>query len=268
MSEVVRSHREGIKGEVFEVLHENLCIVKPEYAGRDVVLCPICLREINKAEILSTGFEHIVPQSLTKKDPQGLTLELSSTQRSGATILCRQPRTLPDNTLANNGCNGYKGSKYDWSLRGMLGDGDIDRAKLSTVHGVAILTMAYLGAFQRFGYGYILRPELDPIREQFDYPNVPTTVWLESVKIYTDSNAPQLVMTTGGNCFDFFSQMLPDQPLGVRFRKFLAELPNGVFPYNTVGTSNVRTLQSLLPRLTDEEVREDLIDGSGNDEEA
>jgi hypothetical protein len=252
MSEIVKAHPEGIKGEVFALLHQNLCAIKTEYVGREAVLCPICLREITKAEILATGFEHIVPQAQTKTDPAELAMNLTKTQRSGATILCRQSRTLQDGTDAKDGCNGFKGSRYDWSLRGMLGPEPIDRKRLSNVHFVAVVTMAYLGAFQNFGYGYILRPELDPIREQFGFPNEKKTDWLDKVAIHTGANAPQIIMTTGANSFTFFGQTVEGAPLGVRFRKFVAWLPNGVWPTNTLGVPAVGPLLSLLPRLSEE----------------
>jgi hypothetical protein len=42
----------GLKEEVFEILRENLLAVKPEYASKNVVLCPLCLREITWVEAL------------------------------------------------------------------------------------------------------------------------------------------------------------------------------------------------------------------------
>ena len=255
---VVAPHPEGIKGEVFEALHENLCAARPEYVGQDVVLCPVCLREIRKEEILRTGYEHIIPRAVVREDPPDLAMNLSVNQRCGATVLCRQPRPrLDGNGEAKDGCNGLKGSLYDWWLRGLLGNAGIDRENVNNPHNVsvAILVMAYLGAFQTYGYAYILQPELDEVRNQFDFPKDRKTAWLDKAFVNTSPQAPQNVMTTGGNAFGFFGQMVDHAPLGVRFRKFVAWLPNGVWPNNTIGAQHVKTLLSLLPRLPDEPER-------------
>jgi len=37
MSEIVKAHPEGIKGEVFALLHQNLCAIKTEYVGQSVL---------------------------------------------------------------------------------------------------------------------------------------------------------------------------------------------------------------------------------------
>ena len=56
------------KDEAYEVLHANLAAVRPEYAARNIILCPICLREIPKAEVLAGGVEHILPQNIIAED--------------------------------------------------------------------------------------------------------------------------------------------------------------------------------------------------------
>ena len=53
----------NMRQEVFEILRMNLVAVKPDYNAKEIVLCPICLNEVSKDEVINGGgFEHIVPQ--------------------------------------------------------------------------------------------------------------------------------------------------------------------------------------------------------------
>jgi len=58
--------------------------------------------------------------------------------------------------------------------------------------------MGYLVAFQYFGYEYILRCEMDEIRNQFDYPDERKTSYLDqALYSLTPSSSPPFVAESG-----------------------------------------------------------------------
>ena len=113
----------GLKEEAYNVLREDLLKVRPDLASREVILCPICLREISKEEIIATGIEHIIPQVSVKSDPDAYKTLANKNQRCGITVLCRQARAIKATAqVSKDGCNGFKGKTYDWSLKTLLDD--------------------------------------------------------------------------------------------------------------------------------------------------
>lgn len=218
----------SIAEQTFSVLNKNLCDFRPEYAGRNVIICPICLREISKAEVLRNGIEHIIPRNVIREDcPKNSQLGTIN-QRCGITILCRKKRLAKnDNRFLNNGCNGLKGSLYDRIFRNLFGNEKHESSQFTHRHGVAILLMAYLGAFQYFGYDYILQTEFDEIREQFDFPDTPKTDWLNYAQYDLNKVKSQFVATTLGLPFVFGGVMTQDAPLQIFFRRCRTLLPKG-----------------------------------------
>jgi len=218
----------SIPEQTFDALHRNLVEKNVAYSDRDVVLCPICLREISRDYFLASGVEHILPRNILKDDDKGKRRLGSINQRAGITVLCRQERTcVSDGKACVDGCNGLKGRLYDRLYKGLLDDADHADANLMHRHSVAILVMAYLGAFQHFGYDYILRPELDDIRAQFDFPDSRKTNWLDHAKYCTAESKSQIVVTVLGTPFIVGGITTPDAPLHVLFRRFSAYLPRG-----------------------------------------
>jgi hypothetical protein len=232
----------SIEEEVFEVLHQNLVSVKPEYNSRNIILCPICLSEIYKDEVLEYGIEHIIPKIIVKNDAPEIVEPITKNQRSGLTVLCRQPRFDRKHKLANNGCNGLKGSLYDWSLGRLFKNKTFNVNNLFHRHYVGVLVMGYLAAFQIFGYEYILRSELDEIRKQFDYPDDTKTDWLRYVRI----TEPSSFVFTGENGMPFLVGGLThnNAALEIMFRNFWVVLPSGHQSQN----SFTRNIEMLLCR--------------------
>jgi len=213
-----------ISEQVFDVLHRNLMTCRPEHEPKQTIICPICLREISRSEVLVGGVEHIVPNVIVKSDPVALAGEMTKNQRSGLTVLCRRPRVYGDDKrLAKHGCNGLKGSLYDWSLKHI--GSSTRRGSIPFTHRqlVGILIMGYLGAFQTFGYEYILRDELSEIRRQFDYPEITRTDWIHHINIFDSFHG--VFTTENGMPFMVGGSTHPDAPLVVIFRKFSASLP-------------------------------------------
>jgi hypothetical protein len=211
---------------LFHILRHNLIHVRPGYTDRDVILCPLCLREISIEQL--DAVEHIVPRNLLENDPRYMK-KISLSRRAGLTVLCRHPRTTETDQPARNGCNGWKGQKYDLLFKGMLQGRRIAVSELKHRHAVAVLIMAYLGAFQRLGYEYILRSELDDVRRQFDYPDKRVTTWLEHAHVNpapVDPNG-QPWATTSGLPFVFGGSFTAKAPLEIFFRRFSARLPSG-----------------------------------------
>jgi hypothetical protein len=233
----------GLKDESYKVLREDLLKVRPDLSNREVLLCPLCLCEIPEADIMASGIEHIIPQVVVRNDPDAYRTLANKNQRCGITVLCRQSRILKSNgDTLRNGCNGYKGQTYDWVTRNILDDQPRTIEDLQFRHGVALLTMGYLGAFQIFGYSYILRPELDEVREQFDFPNERRTNWLLNVHYSMQPGLTEIVATSTGQPFVVGGVMNGTAPLEVYFRRTAIELPSGWTFQN-----RVRTLESLLP---------------------
>lgn len=249
----------SIKEEIFDVLRRNLVATFPFYASKEVVLCPVCFTEITKDEVLRGALEHIIPQNVVGGDPESLRI-FSKNQRCGITVLCRQRRiwgndityTLGERSLhaqikwsdklAEQGCNGLKGSLYDRLFRGLLDDKPHDSNKLTTRHRVAILMMGYLGAFQRFGYEYALLPWLNEVRDQFDHPDVKITNWLDRVVYFGDMSNPGICSTEDGLPFMVSQTLHEEAPLVVYFRRFRVELPSGHLLVN----KHPESLQTLL----------------------
>jgi len=106
--------------------------------------------------------------------------------------------------------------------------------------------MGYLAAFQWFGYEYILRDELDEIRQQFDYPHVRQTVYLDKVRYDLQPDQDLLVATRSGQPFVFGGDLQGGAPLQVIFRRCQMYLPGGHWRLNTA----VRHLENLIPKTT------------------
>lgn len=234
----------SLKKELFKLLHENLVATFPSYASKEVVLCPVCFTEITENEVLGGALEHIVPTNIVNEDPDCIKFATKN-QRSGLTVLCRKRRIWGNQTtydfgerdwniqikwsnkVANQGCNGLKGSLYDRVFCGLLDDTSHNLLELTNRQKVATLMMGYLGAFQIFGYEYVLLPELNEVRDQFDRPDIKITKWLDRVVYFADISFPGICATEWGMPFNFGGSLHESAPLEVRFRRFRVELPPG-----------------------------------------
>lgn len=152
--------------------------------------------------------------------------------------------------MYENGCNGLKGSFYDRLWKKHWGNRPIDRKELTRRHGVSILIMAYLGAFQIFGYEYILRNELDEIREQFDFPDEIETEWAHDAKVDLRDIGDSIIATDLGHPFIFGGVTADDYPLQLHFRRFHASLPSGHWNTRTA----VSSLASIMPSMDGKEI--------------
>lgn len=234
----------SLNEQVFEVLYENLVAVDSSYAGKDMVLCPVCLREIPLAEVLAGGIEHIIPQVAAKEDSTIDKKQATLNQRCGITLLCRQSRACKsDGKMSEDGCNGMKGRLYDRLFKNLFDDSPHATEDLTHAHGVGILVMGYLAAFQFFGYEYILRPELGEIREQFDYPHERKTPYLDNAECNFGDNGSIPLLTATGQPFMWGGILNSDAPLQVMFRRCRAQLPGGQWSIK----DGVRHLTNLIP---------------------
>ena len=136
-----------------------------------------------------------------------------------------------------------KGQLYDRLFKNLFDTNVHARSDLTHSHGVAILIMAYLGAFQSFGYEYILRPELDSIRDQFDFPNDRKTEWLDFAHYCLVEDSTPVIATSVGQPFVFGNLLTPNAPLEVMFRRCRALLPSGHRSVSKVTSQ----LEVLLP---------------------
>jgi hypothetical protein len=237
----------SLNEEVYAVLRENLLSIDQSYSSEEVVLCPICLRKVNRAQVLAGGIEHIIPQVVANNDPADEKARATRNQRCGITLLCRQSRRCKsDDYLSKNGCNGLKGRLYDRLFKKLFDDQPRSANELTHRHGVAILIMGYLAAFQSFGYEFILRSEMDGIREQFDYPNERRTNYLDEARYSRSASALPQLLTETGQPFLWSSMLQPDASLRVMFRRCSVALPGGHWQLKT----GVRHLSNLIPMAT------------------
>lgn len=248
----------SIKEKIFNSLHQNLVETFPFYASKEVVLCPVCFTEITKEDVFKGALEHIIAENIIRNDCDEAKITTTN-QRCGLTVLCRKPRfwggkssiSMDGQTFnvmlelgnkeAKQGCNGLKGQLYDRLFRGLLDDKQHDSKQISIRHRVAVLMMAYLGAFQLYGYEYILLPSLNQVRDQFDNPDVKITDWLDTVSYFGNLKYPGICSTENGFPFVVGGILQDNAPLKISFRRFRVELPSG---YQFV--NNPPNLQNLF----------------------
>ncbi|NOS72585.1 MAG: hypothetical protein HOP33_22025 [Verrucomicrobia bacterium] len=220
---------------VFAVFHESFISSDPKHKNSTEVQCPICLCSLTREDVVNKGgcVDHIIPQSAINEDGDIIKQEIARNERTGLALLCRRPRKTVNDKKADQGCNGLKGSLYDTLFAGFLETKQFSAQDLKIKHQVAILVMAYLGAFQNWGYSYILRSELDEIREQFDNPGKIVSKWTSSVQFETAPNKIVPITPGKGQPFFFYEDA---NDLVVIFRRFLARLPGK--PKNSVRVGN------------------------------
>lgn len=230
----------SLANEVFSVLLADLRSL-PGYEARTSILCPMCLSDITLDELRVGGIEHIIPRNAVRDDPVDMRDIATQNQRCGITALCRTRRIHPGGADIAHGCNGWKGSKYDFAFRGLLDSEAHHADELSNRNAVGILLMAYLGAFQCLGYSYILQDTLGVIRSQFMEPDRVVTSWLDHALYCLPKPPSQIAHTSSGQPFLMGGMLTPDSPLEVTFRRCRALLPSGWRSAN-----GVRTLSTLL----------------------
>lgn len=202
---------EGKARDLFAAYEANLRKVAPGRTAPGSILCPLCLATMTAAE---ATLEHIVPKHSTVEKVQKTPFtKLGVTNvRSGLTLTCGR-------------CNGKKGRELDFVLRGLIAGGDKKQSDYVYRSGTAILTYAYLFAFAVFGYEYILKPELDDVRRQFEEPDKPLTPWLELAQVHPQNIEQPIVVNQWGYPFMMGNKLTPGAPLEVFFWRFRAKLP-------------------------------------------
>lgn len=202
---------EGKARDLFAAYEANLRKVAANRAAPGVILCPLDLATMTADE---ATLEHIVPKhSTVEKQQKTPFTKLGVTSvRSGLTLTCGR-------------CNGKKGRELDFVLRGLIAGGDKDRATYVYRSGTAILTYAYLFAFAVFGYEYILKPELDEVRRQFEEPDKRHTPWLEWAQAHPQNIEQPIVANQWGYPFMMGNKLAPGVPLELFFWRFRAKLP-------------------------------------------
>ena len=105
--------------------------------------------------------------------------------------------------------------------------------------------MAYLGAFQIFGYEYILQNEFNEIREQFDFPDEIRTDWAHDAIVDLRDVGDSIIATDMGHPFIFGGVTADGYPVELHFRRFTAKLPSGHWYTRTP----VSSLASIMPSM-------------------
>lgn len=137
--------------------------------GSDRLRCCVCGRLLPRSDF---SLEHVVPRQALQDDPAFARAALSASTRSGHLLLCRKPIKLRGGKTWGNGCNGWKGSHYDASLRRLLNRSLFDPG-VSLTNRVVISALAagYLAMVVLYGYQVAFTPAGIATRKQFFSPN-------------------------------------------------------------------------------------------------
>ncbi len=135
----------------------------------DRLRCCVCGRLLQRSAF---SLEHIVPRQALADDPQFVKASLSASMRSGHILLCSAPLTVKGRRTQGNGCNGWKGSFYDASLRALMNRSVFrGKGKLTERVSVAAFSVGYLAMVARFGYKVAFTPAGILARRQFFAPD-------------------------------------------------------------------------------------------------
>jgi len=206
--------------KAYKFLREDICRVRPEYEKKQVLVCPICMREISKEAFLEHGLEPIIPKVHSA---------MSRGRRSGYTVLCHEERKIEgDGSVSEDGCSGYKKRMYDSVAKNFLPEDGSVPTMLSIRQKISITIMAYLGAFQQFGYGSVFWDELDEIRKQFDFPKKKITKWIDNSVCMPMNDPFYLMGSTKDQPFAVGGSVQDGHPLHMVFGKCFTLLPVGL----------------------------------------
>ena len=97
-------------------MHADLRSFIP-YFDENEIMCPACLRHVKFDEV---SLEHIIPKQAVALDPVEVRAAIARNQRSGLTLLCKKPLIFNKKLVPGNGCNGWKGTYFDRSVRELL----------------------------------------------------------------------------------------------------------------------------------------------------
>ena len=135
----------------------------------DWLRCCVCGRLLRRADF---SLEHIVPRQALADDPAFVRASVSASVRSGHLLLCRKPLKLGNRRPLGNGCNGWKGSHYDPSLRRLMNRSVFDEGKAVTERvTVSAFAVGYLALVALFGYRVAFTPAGILARRQFFSPD-------------------------------------------------------------------------------------------------
>ncbi len=159
------------KETLWHKLRADLAQYAPEICHNNLLMCCCCGRFLSFDDFT---IEHIVPQQALKDDPKEAKERLSTADRSQLTLLCNKNLNVRGRKpLYDNGCNSWKGRFFDRRIREAI-NGSIFRNKYKTPtegYIVALLSMAYLALFSKFGYQVALTESGRLLREQFFTPD-------------------------------------------------------------------------------------------------
>ncbi|MDP8209298.1 MAG: HNH endonuclease domain-containing protein [Candidatus Stygibacter australis] len=222
--------------DLFDAYKSNLTKTGNNPELKDIILCPLCLKEIKREEIVKgdVALEHIIPAHSTGEKAQKTDFTKISVKnvRSGLTITCSK-------------CNSKKGSKLDWVLRNRITPGSQNAKNgYSFTSGVAILVYAYLFSFAVFGYEYILKDELIEIRKQFSDIDNYHTKYLEYAQVNLNDPEQPIVCNEWG--YPLIMGETKNGDLEIYFWKFRARLPS------ISGLNQLIEIPQSIKKLTDE----------------
>lgn len=117
------------------------------------------------------SLEHIVPRQALNDDPGVVKASVSASMRSGHVLLCQAPLTVKGFKPRGTGCNAWKGSYYDPSLRALMNNSVLNRKLLTERVTIAGFCAAYLAMVAEFGYGVVFTAAGKLARRQFFSPD-------------------------------------------------------------------------------------------------
>lgn len=152
---------------IWHKMKSDLDSMIPELRGTDTLLCPVCLRRLQRKDF---NIEHVIPRQAVREDPPEIRATVPTNARSTLLLLCNKRLRVTSTIVVKNGCNGWKGKYYDNFIRAMLFK-ERDRLKISTRHQISMFVAGYLGMFRTYGYRVALSSSGLSMRRQFFSPN-------------------------------------------------------------------------------------------------
>jgi len=156
----------NVKEILWQQMHDDIRSFIPHFPDNEL-MCPACLRHVTFEQV---SLEHIIPKQSVALDPVEVREAITRNQRSGLTLLCRKPLVLKGKPIPGSGCNGWKGTHFDKSVRELL-HSEPHTINFNSRHQVSMFAVGYLALFSRYGYRVTLTPSGLLMRRQFFSPN-------------------------------------------------------------------------------------------------
>jgi hypothetical protein len=151
-------------------MRHDLASYAPAVAGTRLLMCCACGRFLAQERF---DLEHLIPQQALRRDPDLVRINpvTPANVRAKNILLCKEPLRHRGTTVYKNGCNSWKGRFYDRRISDLFFGDALEPTKLTDVHIISALCLAYLAMVAEFGYIIALMQSGLTMRRQFFSPH-------------------------------------------------------------------------------------------------